>query len=311
MRIFLAGGTSVLGEAILYRLKLEQHLAVDEREAGVTLTEARSVQHFLQRFRPEFIIFAGARFGGIRANQKFPVEMMQDNLLAAAYVIQSAHQLGVKKLLYLSASCTFPKAAAQPMTPDMLLTGSMEPTCEPYAIARIAGLRLCQTYRKQYGSPFVTAIPADVFGPGDDFDPENSHVVGALIRKMHEAKVSGSENVSIWGSGKPVRDFIFSEDAADASLFLLENYKEEETVNISAGCPKTIRDLAFEIKEVVGYQGECTFDLSRPDGTPAKVLDAAPLKAMGWSPKTSLREGLRKTYQYYLNQQTKTEYQNV
>lgn len=311
MRIFLAGGASVLGETILNQLRENQAFVVDEAEAAIDLTQAREVKHFLNKFHPDFIIFVGARFGGIRTNQKQPVEMMQDNLLAAAHVIQSAYEERVKKLLYLSASCTFPKNAPQPMTPDMLLTGAMEPTCEPYAIARIAGLRLCQAYRKEYGSPFITAIPSDVFGPGDDFDPENSHVVGALIRKMHEAKTNGISTVSLWGSGNPVRDFIFSEDAARASLFLLENYDGEETINISAGCPKSIRELALEIKEAVGYTGECVFDPSYPDGTPAKILDTSKIKSLGWSPAVSFKEGLQKTYYYYLNKAAQKELQNA
>lgn len=301
--IFIADHHGLVGDAI--RIKLEsagyKNILADAGFAPL-LTDADEVDGFFESTAPEYVFLVGGKAGGISANQKFPAELMLDNLLVDCHVMASAHRYGVNKLLYLASSCAYPKFCEQPMRVESLMTGKLEPTNEAYATAKLAGLRLCQAMRRQFDLSFVAAIPANVFGPGDDFSEEDSHVVGALIRRMHEAKVLGNPDVVIWGSGLPRREFIFSQDLADACVFLIDRYDESDPINIGVGRDWSIRELAEVIKEVVGYRGGLKFDASKPDGMPAKLLDSSGLQEMGWTPSTSIRDGLAATYQWYLKQ---------
>ncbi|HEY3166612.1 MAG TPA: GDP-L-fucose synthase, partial [Candidatus Binatia bacterium] len=269
-------------------------------EALANLTEAAEMDEYFRQHRPAYVFLIGGKTGGIKANQNHPADLMRDNLLVNCHVIESAYRHGVKKLLYLASSCIYPKFAVQPMKVDDLMSGRLEPTNEAYAAAKLAGLYLCQAYRRQFDKPFITAIPANVFGPGDDFSFEDSHVIAALMRKMHEAKTFGQPYIEVWGSGVPRREFIFSHDLANACLFLMNSYDGEEPINLGIGCDWSIREIAEIIREVVGYSGDLKFDRSKPDGMPAKLLDSSYLRQMGWKPQTSIREGLSITYEWFL-----------
>lgn len=268
-------------------------------EDKINLRDISQVGNLFQKRKPDFVFLAAGKTGGIAANVKYPAELMLDNLLIACNIIECAHRHGVKKLLYLASSCSYPRDCAQPMKEESLLTGLLEPTNEAYAVAKIAGIKLCQAYWSQYGSNFIVGIPANAFGPGDDFSEEDSHVVAALIRKMHEAKENNRKQVEIWGTGNPQREFIFIDDLADACLFIMNNYDTPAPINLGSGTAFSIRDLAETIRTVVGFNGSIVYDTSKPDGMPIKSLDNSKIRDLGWSPHFSLREGLAITYEWY------------
>lgn len=304
--IYVAGGQTLIGAAILRQLKQQGYTnIVGKPGEEPDLTDATSVDEFLSRLLPEYVFMAAGKSGGILPNQRYPADLMLDNLLVECNVIRAAYQHRVKKLLYLASSCSYPKHCPQPMRVESLLTGPLEPTNEAYAVAKIAGIKLCQAYRQQYGASFVVGIPANAFGPGDDFSPEDSHVIAALIRKMHEAKLSGAAFVEVWGTGTPRREFIYADDLADACLFVMQNYNGAEPINLGGGTDTSIGELAQLVKEVVGYEGELRFDRSRPDGMPLKVLDSRPLMAMGWKSETSFEKALSATFEVFVQTQQK------
>lgn len=299
--VYVAGGDTLLGAAILRQLKEEGFVNVFG-EDGVSLdfADGSQIDEFFKRARPEYVFLSAGRSGGIMANISYPADLMRHNLLVECHWIHSAFRHGVKKLLYLASSCCYPKLCPQPMREEFLLTGPVEATNEAYAIAKIAGIKLCQAYRRQYGADFISAIPGDPFGPGDDFSLDDSHVIAALIRKVHEAKERGAESVEVWGSGTPRRGFIFSDDLASACLFVMQHYDDIEPINLGSGLEISIRDAAVAIREVVGFEGSISFDRSKPDGMPVKVLDWSKLAGMGWKPKSSFKTSLSVTYDWFL-----------
>lgn len=299
-KIYVAGEQTLIGAAILRQLILQGY----ENIAGwpgkePDLTDAVQVDAFFARTAPEYVFLAAGKSGGIGANQRYPAELIYNNLLVACHVVQSAYRHGVKKLLYLASACSYPRHCPQPMRVESLLTGPLEPTNEAYAMAKIAGIKLCQAYRQQYGANFIAGIPATAFGPGDDFSPEDSHVIPALMRKLHEAKVLGAPSVELWGSGTPRREFIFADDLADACIFVMREYDGAEPINLGGGVDLSIRELAEIIREGVGYAGELRFDASRPDGMPRKALDSSALLKMGWRPRDCFQTALSVTYEWY------------
>lgn len=299
--IFVAGHRGLVGSAIVRRLQaagFTQMILRDHRE--LDLTNQAAVDSFFAAARPQFVLLAAARVGGILANDTYPAEFLRDNLAIQTNVIDAAHRHGTRKLLFLGSSCIYPRAAAQPMTEDCLLTGPLEPTNEWYAIAKIAGLKMCQAYRRQYGFQAIAAMPTNLYGPGDNFSLKDSHVLPALIRKFHEAKERDAPSVEVWGTGRPRREFLHVDDLADACLFLMQNRDDEQWVNVGWGKDETIAELAATISRVVGFRGTIRFDESKPDGTPRKLLDVSRLSALGWSPRISLEEGIRTTYQWFL-----------
>lgn len=298
-RIYVAGGKTLLGAAIRRELERQGYVnLVGAPGEEPDLADAVQVDAFFERTRPEYVFVAAGRAGGIGANRKYPAELIRDNLLVACHVVHSAYRHGVRKLLYVASSCTYPKRCAQPMTVEALLTGPLEPTSEAYAVAKIAGIKLCQAHRQQYGVNFISAIPADAFGPGDDVDPEDSHVVAGLLRRMHDAKLLGSQCVEIWGTGAPRREFIFADDLADACIFVMREYDGPQPINLGGGVELSIREVAELIKDVVSYQGQLRFDSSKPDGMPLKILDSSELRRMGWRPRTPFRTALVVTYDW-------------
>ncbi|MBK35745.1 MAG: GDP-L-fucose synthase [SAR202 cluster bacterium] len=305
-KIFIAGSETLIGAAIQTGLQRHGYSNIIEPRSAPELTEAEQVDRFFATTAPEYVFMAAGESGGISANQRFPARLMLDNLLVESNVIRAAFDHGTTKLLYLASSCIYPKDCPQPMRESAVLTGALEPTNEAYAVAKIAGMKLCQAYNQQYGADaktkFITCIPANVFGPGDDFDLEESHVIPSLIRRMHEAKLSGAPQVEIWGSGKPRREFIFSQDLADACITVMNDYDESEPINVGVGSDLSIGELARQIQEVVGYAGELTFNTSRPDGIPAKLLDSSQLMARGWRPTVSLPQALKQTYDWYTSE---------
>lgn len=299
--IYVAGGQTLIGSALLRQLRQRGH----EQLCGLPgeepdLTQADAVDAFFAQHRPRYVFLTAGKSGGIAANQKYPAEFIHDNLLVNVHLIHAAQRWGVAKLLYLASSCSYPRQCPQPMKVDYLLTGPLEPTNEAYAVAKLAGIKLCQAYRQQYGAPFIVGIPANAFGPGDDFTPEDSHVIGALIRRMHEAREAGAAEVTIWGSGTARREFIFVDDLADVCLFLMDAYDDPEPINLGVGAEISIRELAERIRRVVGYAGRLEFDSSRPDGMPRKSLDGTELARLGWKPATSLDDALIATYHDFL-----------
>jgi GDP-L-fucose synthase len=300
-RIYVAGGDTPLGASLLERLRRAGHHNVvgappDEPE----LTCAGQVEDFFAEARPEYVFVAAGRSGGIALNRARPAELMLDNLLSASHVLDTAHRHGVRKLLYLASSCSYPREAPQPMGVASLLAGPPEPTNLAYATAKLAGWQLCAAYRRQYGAPFVTAIPANPFGPHDDFGPESGHVIPALIRRAHEARQNGEPTLTVWGTGAPVREFLYAPDLADACLFVMGRYDGEAPINLGGGETLSIAEAARAVAEVVGYTGELVFDASKPDGMPLKVLDSRPLRALGWRPSTDFRTALAQTYDWFL-----------
>jgi GDP-L-fucose synthase len=295
-RVFVAGDRGMVGAAHLGRLASEDcEIVVAERKA-VDLTRSEDTARFLSDRKPDVVVVAAAKVGGIVANSSFPVEFLADNLAIALNVIQGSHKAGVRKLLFLGSSCIYPAHAPQPMREEALLTGPLEPTNEWYAVAKIAGIKLCQAYRKQYGADFISAMPTNLYGPGDQYHPEHSHVPAALIGRMHQAKLAGAPAVTIWGTGKPRREFLFVDDLADACVFLLKNYSDAGFLNVGTGEDISIAEFARAVAEVVGFKGEFKFDASRPDGAPQKLLDVSKLAALGWRARTRLRAGLAAAY---------------
>ena len=299
--IFIAGHSGLAGSAILRALQSRGYpRLIVRKHQELELTDARAVKDFFQQERPESVFLAAAKVGGIQANNTLPAEFLRENLLIQTHVLHEAWQAGVKKLLFLGSSCIYPKLAPQPIPESALLTGELEPTNDAYALAKIAGIQLCKAYRKQHGANFIAVMPTNLYGPQDNFHPEHSHVLPALLRRFHEAQRDGLQEVTVWGSGTPRREFLHSDDLASACLFLMEHYDSPEIINIGWGQDCTIRELAEMIAKTVGYTGKLKWDDSRPDGTPRKVLDNRKLTALGWEPKISLQEGLRLTYQWYL-----------
>jgi len=264
------------------------------------LRRQTEVESFFAVEKPQIVVIAAARVGGIMANSTFPVDFLYDNLMIDTNLIQSSFQNGVQKLLFLGSSCIYPKFAPQPIKEEHLLTGSLEPTNEFYALAKIAGIKLCQAYHQQYGTSFICAMPTNLYGPGDHYDLQTSHVLPALIRRFHEAKANGAEEVVLWGTGSPRREFLFVDDLAEACLFLLDNYEDSQFINIGTGEGLTIRELAEIVARIVGFEGRLAFDPSKPDGTPRKLLDVSRIQALGWKAKTPLEEGIKRAYRWFL-----------
>jgi GDP-L-fucose synthase len=299
--VFVAGHNGLVGGAVVRELRQAGYREILVRtRAELDLTNAGLVRNFFENARPERVILAAARVGGIKANNDRPVEFLLENLKIQNNVIESAHATGVEKLLFLGSSCIYPKFAPQPIAEDSLLTGLLEPTNEPYAIAKIAGIKLCQAYAREYGARFISAMPTNLYGPGDNFDLESSHVMPALLRKVHEAKLAGAPEVAVWGTGEPRREFLHVHDLARACRFLMEQYDSPEIVNIGVGEDVSIRELAELICEVVGYKGRLAFDPTKPDGTPRKLMNVDRIHALGWKAEIPLREGISTTYQWYL-----------
>lgn len=299
-RIFVAGHRGLVGSALVRRLRAEGAENVITQDRGeLDLTDARAVDEFFRLERPEHVFVAAARVGGIMANATYPVDFLRDNLAIELAVISAAHKYGAKKLLFLGSSCIYPRLAPQPMKEEYLLTGELEPTNEAYAIAKIAGIKLCQAYRKQYGADFISAMPTNLYGPGDNFDLATSHVLPALIRKFLEAKEHDEPCVTVWGSGKPRREFLYVDDLADACVYLMRNYSSGEVVNVGTGRDVAISELAELVQEVIGYRGRISYDTAKPDGTPRKLLDVGKLHELGWEAKTPLREGIEQTCAWF------------
>ncbi|WP_035666728.1 GDP-L-fucose synthase [Bradyrhizobium huanghuaihaiense] len=299
--VYVAGHRGMVGSALVRRLEREdvRLVTVDRRE--VDLRNQAAVFDWFARMRPQVVFLAAAKVGGIVANDTLRAEFIYDNIAIAANVIQAAHQNGIEKLMFLGSSCIYPKLAPQPLREDSVLTGPLEPTNEPYAIAKIAGIKMVEAYRSQYGCDFISVMPTNLYGPGDNYHPEMSHVVAALIRRFHEAKVSGAKNVVVWGTGTPRREFLYVDDMADACVHLMKTYSSAELVNIGTGEDVTIAEFARVVADIVGYSGEISFDTSRPDGTPRKLLDVSRLDKLGWRATTSLHDGLTRAYAAYLS----------
>jgi GDP-L-fucose synthase len=287
----------MVGSAIVRRLAAERCEIIIADRDEVDLRRQADVEAWIERARPDAVFAAAAKVGGIKANDSLPAEFLYDNLAIELAVIHSAYKAGVKKLLFLGSTCVYPKLAPQPMPEHALLSGSLEPTNEWYAIAKIAGIKLCQAYRRQYAADFISVMPTNLYGRGDNYHPDHSHVPAALIRRMHEAKLNGASSVTIWGTGTPRREFLFADDLADACVFLMQRYSGEEMVNIGIGDDMTIAEFARAVADVVGFKGELVYDTSRPDGTPRKLVDTTKLAALGWRAKTPLRDGLAKAYE--------------
>lgn len=297
-KIWVAGHRGLVGSGIVRALRARGYEGIVTRtSAELDLREQAAVRAFYAAERPEYVFVAAAKVGGILANDSYPAEFLYDNLMIEANVIHGAHTAGVKKLLFLGSTCIYPKLAPQPLREEYLLTGPLEPTNEWYAVAKIAGIKLCQAYRRQYGAHFIAAMPTNLYGPGDNFDPAGSHVLPALIRKFHEAKVAGAPEVVVWGSGVPRREFCHVDDCAEACLRLMQVYDEAEIVNIGVGEDLTIAELAALVARVVGYGGAIVYDRSRPDGTPRKLVDVSRIHALGWRARIPLEQGIRETYE--------------
>ena len=313
MKYYVAGHRGMVGGAILRRLKAEGAEVVTRTHAELDLTDQAAVRDFMTRERPDAVILAAAKVGGIHANNTYPAEFIYENLMMEANVIHQAHKAGVQHLLFLGSSCIYPRAVAQPMAEDALLTGVLEPTNEPYAVAKIAGIKLCESYNRQYGTDYRSVMPTNLYGPGDNFHPENSHVMPALIRRFHEAAREGRDEVVIWGTGTPMREFLHVDDMAEASLFVLglpRAVYEANTepmlshINVGTGQDVTIAELAAMIAKVTGFEGRISFDTTKPDGTARKLMDVSRLAAMGWQAQTGLEDGLRDTYGWFKDHTT-------
>ena len=301
-KVFVAGHRGLVGSAISRQLRSNGYERLLERtRAELDLTCQQAVDAFFQMEQPDYVFLAAAKVGGILANNSYPADFIYQNLMMETNVIQAAHRSGVKKLLFLGSSCIYPRLCPQPIREEYLMTGPLEPTNEPYAMAKLAGISLCNAYRRQYGCNFISVMPTNLYGPGDNFDLENSHVLPALLRKFHEAKENYQASVTIWGSGAPRREFLFVDDLAEACVFLMRQYNEAGIVNIGTGQDLTIAELAAMLADTVGYKGELVYDRTKPDGTPQKLLDVCKISALGWQAKTDLRQGLAKTYAWFVD----------
>lgn len=300
-RVWVAGHRGMVGSAIVRRLAREDCEILTVGRDTVDLKDQRQTLDWLAETRPDAVFLAAAKVGGILANDTYPADFLYDNLLIEANIIEGARRAGTEKLLFLGSSCIYPKFAEQPIVEESLLTGALEPTNEWYAIAKIAGIKLAQAYRKQYGLDFISAMPTNLYGPGDNFDLNSSHVLPALIRKAHEAKLAGTRDLPIWGTGSPRREFLHADDCADACVFLMQHYSGDTHVNVGSGTDLTIYEVAQMVCDVVGLPGEILTDPTKPDGTPRKLMSAAKLRGLGWEPKIGLREGLEATYQWFLD----------
>jgi len=299
-KIFIAGHRGMVGSALVRRLEAERFTNLLTRDRShLDLSDESAVAKFFAEARPDIVILAAANVGGIKANNDFPVEFLLDNLRIQNNVIRSAYQTGVRKLLFLGSSCIYPKLAPQPIPESALLTGPLESTNEPYAIAKIAGIKLCQAYTREYGTNFISVMPTNLYGPNDNFDLETSHVLAALLRKAHEAKSRNENKLIVWGTGEPRREFLHVDDLAAACLLLLEKYDSAEIINIGSGEDVTIRELAKLVCDVVGFDGELVWDKTKPDGTPRKLLDVTKLRDLGWKPAIPLRDGIARTYEWF------------
>ena len=307
-KIYVAGHRGLVGSAIMRRLKRAgyEHVMFRTR-AELDLTRQASVEAFFEKERPDYIFLAAAKVGGILANASFPADFIYENLVMETNIIHAAHLYDAKKLLFLGSSCIYPKHCPQPMREEHLLSGYLEPSNEAYAVAKIAGIKLCQSYNRQYGAHFISLMPTNLYGPDDNFDLETSHVLPALIRKFHEAKSAGNAFVEIWGTGNPRREFLYVDDLADACLFLMNHYEETQIVNVGVGKDLTVRDLAEMVAKVLQFQGEIRFNPAKPDGTPLKLLDISKLTALGWQAKMPLEEGIKNTYNWYVSRQQPLE----
>ena len=300
-RIFVAGAHGMVGSAIVRALRAQgYHTLLAPTRAELDLKDANAVREFYARAQPSQVFVAAAKVGGILANNNSPADFLYDNLLIEANLIHGAYVAGVRKLLFLGSTCVYPKFAPQPLKEEYLLSGPLESTNEWYAVAKIAGIKLCQAYRRQHGCDFIAGMPTNLYGPNDNFDPQSSHVMPALMRKFHEARVRGAADVEIWGSGTPLREFLHVDDCAEACIFLMQNYAGDEPINIGVGADLSIRALAEMLGEIVGYGGGLRFDRSKPDGTPRKLVDTARINALGWRPRIALADGIRATYAWFL-----------
>ncbi|MEC4005361.1 GDP-L-fucose synthase [Flavobacterium sp. SUN052] len=302
-KIYVAGHRGMVGSAIVSNLKSKGFNNIIERTSSeLNLINQQEVADFFEKEKPEYVFLAAAKVGGIVANNTYRADFIYENLMIQNNVIHNSYKNGVKKLMFLGSSCIYPKLAPQPLTENSLLTGLLEETNEPYAIAKIAGIKMCDSYRAQYGCNFVSVMPTNLYGLNDNYDLQNSHVLPALLRKFHEAKINNEPSVTVWGSGTPLREFLHATDMADACVFLMQNYDDEGFVNIGSGVEISIKDLAYLVKNIVGFNGEVVFDTSKPDGTPRKLMDVTKLSKMGWHYKISLEEGIKAVYAQKFNQ---------
>nr|WP_255542623.1 GDP-L-fucose synthase [Pedobacter sp. ASV19] len=301
-KIYVAGHRGMVGSAILRKLEKEGYSNLITRTSSeLDLRDQQAVTAFFEKEKPEYVFLAAAKVGGIVANNTYRADFLYENLCIQNNVIHQAYKTGVKKLMFLGSSCIYPKLAPQPLKEEYLLTGLLEETNEPYAIAKIAGIKMCDAYRAQYNCNFISVMPTNLYGYNDNYHPQNSHVLPALIRKFHEAKINGTSEVVVWGSGAPMREFLFADDLADACYFLMQTYNENHLINIGTGKDLTIKDLALLIKKVVGFEGTLTFDSSKPDGTPRKLMDVSKLHNLGWKHQVELEEGIQLAYKDFLN----------
>ncbi len=300
-KIYIAGHRGMVGSALLSRLEADGYTNLVYRTSQeLDLRRQKDVEDFFEKEKPDYVFLIAARVGGIQANINYPAEFLIDNLQIQSNVIDSAYKSGCKKLLFLASSCVYPRECPQPMKEEYLMTGPLEPTNESYAMAKLAGVKLCQAYRQQYGFDAIPALPCNLYGPGDNFHPENSHVVAGLVRRFHEAKISGAESVTIWGTGTPRRELLYVDDLADALLFLMKNYSNADPINVGVGSDISIMELAHEIAQCIGFRGVINSDISMPDGMYQKLLSTEKMKSLGWESKIILREGLIKTYNWFV-----------
>lgn len=303
-KIYIAGHRGMVGGAILRKLTSEGYSNIVVRTSGeLDLRNQQQVTEFFESERPQFVFLAAAKVGGILANNTYRADFIYDNIMMEANIIHAAYKTGVEKLMFLGSSCIYPKMAPQPLKEEYLLTGTLEHTNEPYAIAKIAGIKLCESFRDQYGCNFISVMPTNLYGVGDNYHPNNSHVLPALIRRFHEAKERGDDVVTIWGTGTPKREFLYADDLARACVFLMNHYNEKELINVGTGSDLSIKELAELVKEIVGFEGELAFDTSKPDGTPRKLMDVTKLHALGWKHQTELKEGIEEAYRDFISKE--------
>jgi len=303
LKIYVAGHRGLVGSAMVRAIEaVDSHSWIGQSRSELDLLNRSSVFEYVASAKPDAMVVAAAKVGGIQANSTYPVQFLSENLQIETNLMDAAHAAGIERVLFLGSSCVYPKFATQPIKEEYLLTGELEKTNEAYALSKIAGLKLVQAYREQYGHRWISAMPTNLYGPGDNFDLANSHVLPALLRKFHEAKTSGEKSVTVWGTGEPKREFLHSDDLASACLFLLENYDDEIPINVGTGVDVSIKGLADLVGEVVGFPGEIEWDASKPDGTPRKLLDTSRLTKLGWTPSISLEQGLKSTYEWFLSQ---------